>query len=760
MYIYASGVGAALRRRTPHVDSSSSPLYLRAALLFVFALAINLAAPLAAHAQATDGVITGSATDPQGAALANVAVTARNIETGTSRTVQSGSNGEYRLTALPAGTYDLSFSLEGFATSKVSNITLTVGLEFQHNVTLTAGGVQETVSVTAQQPLVDTTSSEAGTAVISETQINSLPISGRQATQLSLLLPGTGSDSTRQQRPDANVGAGDANVADTNYLVDGLTNMISGAGDPRDNIQEASIREFKVILTQTPAEYGGRSGGVVSLVTKSGTNNIHGEAFEFFRDHYINRSDYYTQNLNNTNPNIYPIPPFSRNQFGGAIGGPILKDRLHYFASFERLDDQEYFTVAPGGTGTTVAQQAVQKDYASLAGSFRTGSQLNSYFGRLDWQINPSHTAFLRFFEQNPNLYYCNGCNGNTAAFSTGDGGVQGWTWAAGETWVVSPRIVNQFAAQIAQSYQTSLAPKYETPAQSVLTASQIPASSLPPGVVPLPGGSTVYKFPSISWGFYPGTQFHAFYQELFDSLTVTHGQHTFKFGGDILNQPRNTQAAAQPLGTWTFKNDVYFNPNDPNFRWDTLKAAVPIRFTASYPTIPYQNENLESAVYAQDEWKVRPNLTLSLGLRYDLQTKVWNNHLTAALYPLPLPYVTFGGHGVHDNFAPRIGFAWDPNNDGKTVVRAGYGIVYTMNSNNIYGGQVSTLRQSSIVVSVPAGIASFPDPYNGLGYEKYVSTAPPNISINNNRVSNPPASRSTSMPSIRRSPRSRSRRT
>lgn len=713
--------------------------------LFVAILFLAVAVIHPAYGQTTDGVIDGVVTDSQGGALSGAKIALRNIENGTSRAILTDQEGRYRLNAVPAGTYNLRAEHDGFAPTEVKDLTITVGFEAQRDFALNTGSVDQTITVSSAPPLIDATSPEAGEAIISQEQINALPIAGRQATQLSLLLPGTGTDSTRSQRPDANVGLGSANVADTNYLVDGLTNMISGAGDPRDNIQEASIQEFKVILSQAPPEYGGRSGGVVSLVTKGGTNQFHGEAFEFFRGHQINRADYYTQTLHDQAPDTYPIPPFTRNQFGGAIGGPIIKDRLHFFASFERLDDREFFTVAPGGTGSTVAQQAIQKDYSSLAGSFRTGSVLNSYFGRLDWQISPSHSAFLRFFEQNPNLYYCNGCNGSTAAFSTGDGGVQGWTWAAGETWIISPKTVNQFLAQVAQSYQTSLPPKYETPSQAILTGSQIPTSSLPPGTTLLAGGSTIFKFPSITWGFYPGTQFHAFYQELNDTLTVTHGGHTFKFGGDILNQPRKTQAASQPLGTWTFKNDAAFSPNDSSFNWNGLKtSAVPIKFTATYPTIPYQNQNLESAVFAQDEWKAFSNLTLSLGIRYDLQTKVWNNNLYAGLYPVALPYVHFGHHGVYDNFAPRIGLAWDVANNQKTIVRAGFGIVYTMNSNNIYGGEVTTLRQSSISVSNPAGISSFPDPYNGLGYQAYVSTAAPNISINDDRVSNPPVDTGT----------------
>jgi hypothetical protein len=739
-----SSTGSAIQYRA-HPRGLSQRTFLsrmHIALLLTLALTLCVASPITAHAQATDAVITGSVTDAQGAALSNVTISARNTVTGATRTELTSPNGQYRLAALPPGEYDLTVQREGFAVNRIKGITLSVGLEFQHDVSLKIGGVDQAISVSAEQPLIERSSNEAGSAIISQSQIDSLPIPGRQATQLALLLPGTGTDSTRTQRPDANVGAGDVNVASTNYLVDGLTNMISGQGDPRDNIPQAAVQEFKVIASQAPAEYGGRSGGVVTLATKSGGNAIHGEAFEFFRNHSINRVDYYTQAQHNSNPNLYPIEPFSRNQFGGAAGGPIIKDRLHYFGSFERLDDREYFTVAPGGAGAT---PVVQADYAGLQGSFRNGSLQNSYFGRIDWQINPKHTLFLKFFEQNPSIFYCLGCaGGNNAAFSSGDTSVRGWTWAAGHTWLISPRLVNQLNVQVAQDWQSSLPSSFNTPSQTLLKNASLDAAFRPANVGVLSGGSTTYSFPSLKWGFYPGTQFHPFYQEAVEALTLSANRHTFKFGGSILDQPRKTQAAATPLGSWTFAKDIYFNPNDPNFDWSSLSAANPTKWTTTFPTIPYTDYNVLYGFYAQDEWKVRPGLTLNLGLRYDLQTKIWRNSLYQGLYPTPLPFVDFKSRGDHNNLAPRAGFAWDLRNDGKTVVRGGYGIVYTANQNTSFGGEVTTTRQTSITVSssTKSGVTAyvpFPDPYNGKGYQSAIKDTPPNITTNANNISNPP---------------------
>jgi hypothetical protein len=721
----------------------------RTIAIIAIALLAWIFVPVAGNGQSTAGSIIGVVSDAQGGALAGVDVSSRNQDTGVVRAVVSGPDGHYRIDALPTGNYKLTARHEGFGVTEVNNLNLTVGLELESNIVLQVGAVGQTVNVVAGTTEVDTTSNEVGVAVIQHDQVDNLPIAGRQATQLSLLLPTTGTDTTRAQRPDANVGLGDQNVAATNYLVDGLTNMISGAGDPRDNIQQASIQEFQVIITQTPAEYGGRSGGVVTLVTKSGTNNIHGEAFEFFRDHAINRVDYFTQAQHNLNPALYPIQPFNRNQLGGAIGGPILKDRLHYFGSYEYLNDQEYFTVAPGGINppTSVVGGQTVLDYGSQQGSYRTGSLQNSYFGRLDWQINAKHSAFLHFFEQTPSVFYCLGCTGgNSSNYSTGDTAVPGWTYAAGETWVISPNVVNQFGAQVAQDWQTSKSSHFYTPPQNILNNANFIegiAGDVPVGIGIAPGSTTSFSFPSFKWGFYPGINFHPFYQEAFDGITVIRGHHSFKFGADVLSQPRKLQAADTPLGAWTFSKDIYFDPTDPNFNWASLVNAVPTKFTMTYPTIPYINYNIESAFYAQDEWKVSKKLTLNLGLRYDLQTKVFLNKLNASLYPSPgLPsWVQFGKHGAYTNFAPRVGFAWDPIGDGKTVFRGGYGIVYTVNSNNVYGeGETVTLRQTSITVNGKAATpVSFPDPFKGLGYAHYVSTTPPNITVEANQVSNPP---------------------
>ncbi|MGD0909857.1 MAG: hypothetical protein ABSA96_19910, partial [Candidatus Acidiferrales bacterium] len=431
-------------------------------------------------------------------------------------------------------------------------------------------------------------------------------------------------------------------------------------------------------------------------------------------------------------PSAYPIEPFSRNQFGGEIGGPIKKNKLYGLFSFEELNDQEYYTVAPGAGGSATLQSTLNTVYAPLEGSFRGGALFREYFARVDYQFSSSNTAFLRFSQQGPSLNY-GATGGNAAAFSgSGDSDTRSFTYAFKDSWVLSPTLVNQFSAQVASQFQNYYAPQFGTPSQFV-------------------NGSVEINFPDLSWGWQSPTQFHSFYQEVRDDLTKTHGNHTIKFGFDILNTPRDTDAAATPLGVWTFAKDFQptagnpvFDPQNPNFNFASLASADPTKFTTSFPEIPFRDKNVMQGYYIEDEWKLQPNLTLNLGLRYDLETGVWRSNLNASLYPQTLPYVKFGSHGnIYDNFGPRLGFAWDPFHSGRTVVRGGFGIVNVDLQDNAFEGEISTLRQTQItILGTAANPVPYPNPYAPYTtYQAYLAAHPQsglNVSLNANNIYNP----------------------
>jgi hypothetical protein len=667
--------------------------------------AICCAFAASVFAQGTGAAITGILKDAQGGVLPGVTLNVRNVDTGTLRNTVSDADGRYRVAGLQPGRYELRAELPGFATVEVKDITLTIGLEYQRDFTLTVESLQESVTVTGETPIVETTQTKVG-ATVTQQQIDLLPVEGRAAPTLSLLLPGTSTDNVRAKRPNANVGSGGMGVNATNYLVDGMSNMISRAGDARDNIPQAAIQEFNVILSQPPAEYGGRSGGVVSVQTKSGTNRFGGEAFEYFRHKDLNRMDEFQQALHDTAGT--PKPNYRRDQNGVAFGGPIIKDRLHFFFTEEHTDEKTYFTVATGKP----------QFYGSQEGTFLGGYGATGYFGRADWQINTQQNFFFRYFKQHSTTF-SDGCGGTKSSFSCGDTGVPGWTYLGSHTWVVSPKVLNELTGMYAQSYNSSvLTPK---------APSQYNTGNL------FTDGSQVYNFPSFSWGFKPGTQFKSIYRWVRDTMSVSSGTHTFKFGGGAAILP-TIMSGSQNAGTWTFGTDQFFNPGDPNFKFSQLTNAT--QFTATFPRVPFNNLSHTYEAFAQDEWKPLRGLTLNLGARYDIQTQIWNENFTMDRYPRVLPYVVFKGRGDHNNVAPRLGFAWDVRHDAKSVVRGGYGVIYTNIQNGWFDGEETALLQSSVTIRNP----SYPDPYQGRDPFSFVSTAPPNITVAANNNVNPPA--------------------
>ena len=275
---------------------------------------LGTAAPVAAQGEAS-AAVTGIITDAQGGVLPGVTVTLRNVESGTVRTTVTEVEGQYRLAGLLPGRYDLKAELQGFGVREAPGLTLTIGLVVQMNLTMTLQGVQESITVTAQAPIVETTTTEVATVVTQE-QIEMLPIANRQAGSLALLLPGTQLPTgTRRARPT--VGAGGANANLTTSYVDGGKNQLYNSGQEFLEVPQSGIREFRVNISGASAQYSA-VGGVVLTATKSGTNQFHGEAFEFFRDTSLNTMDKFEKEQHDTRGT--PKPEYRRNQYGCAFG--------------------------------------------------------------------------------------------------------------------------------------------------------------------------------------------------------------------------------------------------------------------------------------------------------------------------------------------------------------------------------------------------------------------------------------------------------
>jgi len=684
--------------------------------LAALVVAFQLGHAVPAHAQAASAVIAGTITDTQAGVLPGVTVTVTNAESGTVRTGVTEADGKYRVPGLAPGRYNLTAELPGFQTVEVKDITLVIGQEYARDLQLGLSTLQENVTVTGEAPIVESTKTEVATVVTAE-QIATLPVQDRTALSLSLLLPGTSVDVTRPKRNATNVGAG-VTTSGTTYLVDGLSNAVAKSGEQRHDIPESAIREFSVHTTQVPAQYGQRAGGVVNIVTKSGTNDLHGDAFEFFRNQKITRNDIFTQQQIDAGR---ADPRYKRNQFGGSLGGPIIKNKLHFFGSVERTREHSFFTV-----------NAPVQFYPSLAGSYEGGSFTNIFFGRGDYQINTKQNLFYRYINQHTE-FFCSGCGGINAAFSSLDNLIPRDMHAIGHTWVLSNRMLNEFYFMRATASDRNYMNQDYTPPSVLSNVVTMPVSLGAGQYI----GTQQYRFPTLQWGgqqcLWPcrtGTM--TTFTEAQETLSLSAGNHNWRFGGSVQYFPTHEWAASNP-GTWTFGRDQFFDPLNPNFNFASLTA--PTQFTAAFPNVYRDIVNHTYAAYVSDEWKPAAGLTLNLGLRYDWQTGVWNEDHTQAEYPRPLPYVDFGSRGDRNNLGPRAGFAWDVAKDGRTVVRGGYGLVFNNITNATQGNEITALKQTNIIINNP----SYPDPYQGRDPATFASTAPPNINILNNDLVNAP---------------------
>jgi len=679
-----------------------------AALLFAL-----IAPAMPASAQTTNGVISGIASDAQGGVLPGVTVTARNAETGLTRTVVTEGDGRFRLAALPPGRYELKAELAGFGSVDVPAMTLTTGTEITRNVTMQVQGLNESVTVTGEAPIVEVTRTEVS-GVVTQDQMQMLPLATRQPMDLALLMPGTSQDAVRARKANSNIGAG-AFTNGSALLVDGVWNKEGNTGEPRQDFPQSAIQEFKVMLSQSPAEYGWTAGGAVSMATKSGTNQIHGEGFEFYRNKALNTIDPFAKAAGQQKPN------FSRHQYGGAIGGPIVKDKIHFFEAAEALQNNLYDNVVV----------RLPQFYGSLNGVFKSPEYNHMSFTRGDWQIDQKQNLFVRYAWQVSD-FTCEGCAASSSQpwFSPGGGIKQSrYAWAGAHTWVLSPRVLNEVRGQWTTYLFRAHIPGVE-PQRKLYDES--PARTA--------GTTQIYAFPSLgSWGANTNQYGDLLSRQLRDDMSITTGQHTWKFGAGGQSLPIR-QSIRKAQGTWTFSVDQPFNPNN-------LASFVPVpgsvsQFTAALLNVPLYAPNVLWDTYVEDEWKPRAGVTLNLGLRYEYQAKVYNQGRDLndkEIFPTTgtptslAPLVDFSKRGDKNNFGPRLGLAWDVRNDGKTVARAGYGLYYNVMNTQLELSEIQNYRQLNAVIANPA----YPDPYGGRDPFSFVSAGVQNIAIQANDLEN-----------------------
>ena len=661
-------------------------------------LALLFAVPATAQ---TGGTITGTIRDAQGGVLPGVTLTLRNAESGVTRTAVSESDGTYRLQGVPPGRYELVAELAGFANAQVREITVTIGQSLERDVAMSLQALQESVTVTAEAPVIEITRTDVA-QVITQEQIETLPMSDRTPASLVLLLPGTNMDNTQVRRAQANIGAGGINNQMNAYFVDGASNWSTNSGQQHAEMPQLAVREFRVNVAQASAEHGGNVAGLVSTVTRSGTNQFSGEVLEYFRDKSLNAITRDQLALGSEKPD------YRRNAWGVGLGGPIIRDRAHFYGAIEFLTENKSFNVNSGRP----------QFYGSLHGNFPTDYLRRKYFVRGDVQLTDQQSLFARYALDKERID-CEACGGTNAAFFDAFVESPRDTLVTGHTWVISSRTLNDLRVQWPARLRHATGPpgtaKWDQPGE-------FPDERFE-------GFTQVYNFPSFHWGSGSNSLNWTNRFEIKEDFSHVRGSHQFKFGGEYA-QYISPEDVTGNRGTWTFAQDQFFDGSAASI----ASLRTPTLFTASFPNTVRKMQNYWINWYAQDEWKPWSNLTLNYGIRYDLQYRSFNNQLDLAGRESLSQFIDPDSRGDYNNFGPRVGFAWDVRENGQTVVRGAYGRFYQYLPQGSLRAEQTTLLQNSISITNP----SYPDPYGGLSPQAFLTvSARPNISILNDNVEN-----------------------
>jgi hypothetical protein len=656
--------------------------------LRVVALLLNVIAVSHLLAQTNTGGISGTVFDPSGAVVPEVELSIKQEATSAKRIVHSDQRGRYAAQQLAPGPYRITARHGGFQTEIREGIVVTVGQEAIANISLKVGAIASEVAVRADAEVVDTRTA-AVSGLMNNQFIRDLPLNGRDLHQLALLEPGivmtrrgadSGSAATKLvangSRPSQNsflLDGSDINDA-TNTSPGSVAGVMLGVD---------TLQEFRVLTNAYSAAYGRSAGGVISAITKSGTNQFHGSVFEFIRNSAVDAKNYFDSAS-------APIPPFKRNQFGAEIDGPIFRDKTFFMASYEGLRQRLGVTtiaVVPGASarqGQLPGQAAITVNpavipyldlvplpngplFADGTGQFiNAASQStdeNFAAARIDHRFTDKTSLFVRYSYDSAISSVPDNLNLTTANSSS-----RNQYLTAEAMHIFNERLLNTFRFSFNKSLVRSF-PSYQRAID--------PSLSFLPGV-PLGQISITGLFSLGPSRFGPSFLNMKLFQ-FSDNVTYTRGRHSLNVGGDYRFYHLPAQQVQSPYGFYQFSSLSNF-----------LKA-VPSSVEMTLPSSQLVRNWRQSmaAAYLQDEIRLGRRLTLNAGLRYERVREPDEEHgLLSNLRNLSDPQATVGRLFVNPsnlNFAPRVGIAWDPFGDGKTSVRSGFGIFYSQLWSDFY---------------------------------------------------------------------------
>jgi hypothetical protein len=646
-------------------------------LAFVFIFVIVMSG-MAMAQSTTTGAIGGSVTNPNNELVAGAAITARNSETNKEDSATSDDQGRFRIVNLQPGLYTVTVNATGFGLFTQDRVVVEVGRVTELNAPLAIGPVSGAVEVTSEAPVINTSQQDFSTNV-NQTSINELPINGRRWSNFALLTPGA--------VPDGAFGLisfrGVSGLLNNN-TVDGGDNNQAFFSEERGRtripyvISQASIREFQVNTSNYSAEYGRAAGGVVNAVTKSGTNEFHGSAFFYDRDNKWgarNAFSFQTISTPSGNQVIGLKPKDRRLQYGGAIGGPIVKEKLFFFFSFDQ-QKQDFPAVAAPSSLTfftiTSSQQATltsrgvtsaQRDAAlaflrGLTGTVPRRRDQYILLPKIDWQINPNNSfsaTYNRLRAEAPAGIQSQAVVTRGIA-SFGDDFVNVDSLNLRLSSTISPTLLNEARFQYGRDneFQLSQPPGPGEPTTGL--------NGRPPSVAIGGGGLTFGKPNFLERRAYPDEKRWQFA----DTVTYSMGNHTLKFGGDFNRVNDLLDNLFQEGGAYSYSNIVDFISD----------FAIPSgrrysSFNQGFGPSAFRFSTSDYNFFVQDDFRVSPKLTVNLGLRYEYE-KLPEPQIPNSLAPQTNQFPS-----DKNNFGPRFGFAYDLMGDGKTSIRGGYGIYY-----------------------------------------------------------------------------------
>ncbi len=644
----------------------------RSSTLFTLLALLLIAGTALAQQTINYASASGLVTDPAGASVAGASVNARQIDTNQTTTATTDAEGRFRFPYLKPGVYEITVHQPSFA-DVVRTVTLTIGTTAELNFSLTLASVETTVDVSDQKEVLETARTEiAGT--VAQAEVTDLPVNGRNFLDIALVIPGVSPTNTASNQlfaetsavPGQGISVNSQRNFSNSFVVDGLSANDDAAGLSGMFYGFDVVNQFQVVTTGGQAEFGRALGGYVNVITKSGTNSVHGDAYGYFRN----------QRFNAANAISHTALPLTQAQYGATLGGPLVRDRTFYFGNFERreLNQSGLITITPANVAAInfrLAAVGYQGPMIST-GIYSNPVHMTTGLGKVDHQFSTRDQFSIRYSIYDVNSQNSRGAGGLSAASASAGLDDTDQTIAVSNIATLSSRMVNETRGQFTHSNLKAL-----------------PSDPIGPAV----NISGVASFGTLS-GSPTGRQNKLY--EVVDNLSYQAGAHSFRVGTDFLYNDDTITFPRSIRGSYAFSSLA-------NFLSGTYNNSG---FTQTFNNSVVAQANPNVAVYAQDEWKTNRRLTLNFGIRYDLQ------------FLKTIATDT-------NNVSPRAGFAWTPSGSRDTVIRGSYGLFYDrvplralanalLSANNTT--QTANLSQISISLSpAQTGAPVFPNILNSL---------------------------------------------